>query len=203
MSLMLLPLRRYADFQGRSRRSEFWLWQLFNAIVAGVLVAILMGMFSGAMARVAQQGGTYTSDFSSYETSDTGFSASTGTTTTADPTLFMQEFGAAGLLVFLLLILYALLVFIPSLAVSVRRLHDQDKSGWFYLLNFIPFGGLVLLVFYCLPGTPGLNRYGPIPKAMAATTAPSLDPAGPRYSRCCRARAGALESAGLPLWRNW
>ncbi|KTE17052.1 DUF805 domain-containing protein [Sphingopyxis sp. H115] len=54
---------------------------------------------------------------------------------------------------------------IPSIAVTVRRLHDQDKSGWFYLISFIPYiGGLVLLFFMCVDGTPGPNRYGPDPK---------------------------------------
>ncbi len=54
---------------------------------------------------------------------------------------------------------------IPSIAVTVRRLHDQDKSGWFYLFSFIPYiGGFVLLIFMCIEGTPGPNRYGPDPK---------------------------------------
>ena len=54
---------------------------------------------------------------------------------------------------------------IPSIAVTVRRLHDQDKSGWFYLMSFIPYiGGLIMFVFMCLEGTVGPNRYGPDPK---------------------------------------
>jgi uncharacterized membrane protein YhaH (DUF805 family) len=50
---------------------------------------------------------------------------------------------------------------IPGLAVSVRRLHDIDRSGWWLLLGGIPIGNLVLLVFHCLRGTPGPNRFGP------------------------------------------
>ncbi|WP_447755718.1 DUF805 domain-containing protein [Sphingopyxis fribergensis] len=54
---------------------------------------------------------------------------------------------------------------IPSIAVTVRRLHDQDKSGWFYLLSFVPYvGGIVIFIFMCLEGTPGPNRYGPDPR---------------------------------------
>ena len=53
---------------------------------------------------------------------------------------------------------------IPNLAVTIRRLHDQDKSGWWLLISFIPFGGLVLLVFMFIDGTPGENEYGPSPK---------------------------------------
>jgi uncharacterized membrane protein YhaH (DUF805 family) len=63
-----------------------------------------------------------------------------------------------------LLVIYALAILVPSLAVQVRRFHDQDKSGWFILLGFIPaVGGLIVLVFMCLPGTPGSNQYGPDP----------------------------------------
>lgn len=62
--------------------------------------------------------------------------------------------------------LFALAVFVPALAVQVRRFHDQDKSGWFVLLNFIPYiGGLIVLVFMFLEGTRGPNRFGPDPKA--------------------------------------
>lgn len=55
---------------------------------------------------------------------------------------------------------------VPSIAVQVRRFHDQDKSGWFVLLNLIPYiGGLIVLVFMFLEGTRGPNRFGPDPKA--------------------------------------
>jgi uncharacterized membrane protein YhaH (DUF805 family) len=61
--------------------------------------------------------------------------------------------------------LYSLAVFLPGLAVSVRRLHDTDKSGWWLLINFIPFiGWIVYLVFMFTDSTPGANQYGPSPK---------------------------------------
>jgi uncharacterized membrane protein YhaH (DUF805 family) len=61
--------------------------------------------------------------------------------------------------------LYAVAMIVPSIAVTVRRLHDTDRSGWWYLLVFVPvIGGLVILVFMCLDGTPGSNRFGPNPK---------------------------------------
>jgi uncharacterized membrane protein YhaH (DUF805 family) len=63
-----------------------------------------------------------------------------------------------------LLIVYFLATFVPSLAVKVRRLHDQDRSGWFVLLGLVPFGGIVLLIFMLIEGTPGPNRFGPDPK---------------------------------------
>jgi uncharacterized membrane protein YhaH (DUF805 family) len=61
--------------------------------------------------------------------------------------------------------IYTLAVFIPSLAVTVRRLHDTDRSGWWMLISFAPcVGGIVLLVFLLSDSTPGENRYGPSPK---------------------------------------
>jgi uncharacterized membrane protein YhaH (DUF805 family) len=68
--------------------------------------------------------------------------------------------------------LYSLAVLLPTIAVTVRRLHDTDRTGWWILLGFIPvIGGIVLLVFYVLEGTRGPNRYGPDPKSIAPTPA--------------------------------
>ena len=58
--------------------------------------------------------------------------------------------------------LFSIVVFLPALAVTVRRLHDTDHSGWWVLLGFIPIiGTLVLLWWYIQPGTEGDNRFGP------------------------------------------
>jgi len=60
--------------------------------------------------------------------------------------------------------LYGLVTVIPILAVSVRRLHDSELSGWWVLIGFVPLvGGLVLLWLMALEGTPGSNRYGAKP----------------------------------------
>ena len=127
MEWMLLPLRRYADFSGRSRRKEYWMFALFNLLIM-LGIAILAGMFGGL-----------TGD-------NAGASSLSG--------IFIILFG-----------IYALAILVPALAVQVRRFHDQDKSGWFVLLNFIPYiGGLIVFVFMCLDGTKGENRYGPDPK---------------------------------------
>lgn len=126
MEWMIMPLKRYADFQGRSRRKEYWMFVLFQILlmVPLILLAIMLG-------------GVPEDD--------------------ADP------FGS--LAVLLIVGVYFLVFLIPGLAVQVRRFHDQDKSGWFILLGFIPYvGGLILLVFMCLEGTRGPNRFGPDPK---------------------------------------
>ncbi|MEO9971454.1 MAG: DUF805 domain-containing protein [Hyphomonadaceae bacterium] len=52
---------------------------------------------------------------------------------------------------------------IPSLSVGVRRLHDTDRSGWWYLISLIPLASLVLWVFFCMSGTKGPNRFGEDP----------------------------------------
>jgi uncharacterized membrane protein YhaH (DUF805 family) len=65
--------------------------------------------------------------------------------------------------------IYGLAVLIPSLAVTVRRLHDIDRSGWWILIALVPLiGVIVLLVFALLEGTPGDNQYGPNPKGATA-----------------------------------
>jgi uncharacterized membrane protein YhaH (DUF805 family) len=58
-----------------------------------------------------------------------------------------------------------LALFLPGLAVSVRRLHDLDRTGWWLLLIFTVIGIIVLLVWDCMRGTVGPNRFGPDPLA--------------------------------------
>ena len=126
MEWMLMPLRRYAEFSGRSRRKEYWMFLLFQIIIF-IPLGILMGITGG-------------------------FDES-------------GELSGLGSLFLVLIGLVYLALFIPNLAVLVRRFHDQDKSGWFVLLGFIPYvGGLIVFVFMCLDGTKGENRFGPDPK---------------------------------------
>jgi uncharacterized membrane protein YhaH (DUF805 family) len=69
-----------------------------------------------------------------------------------------------------LTIIYELAVIVPSIAVGVRRLHDTNRSGWWYFLGLIPIvGGIILIVFYAMDSEPGENRYGPNPKTEVAT----------------------------------
>ena len=101
MKWYFLVLKKYTVFTGRSRRSEFWYFVLFNVIIS--IILSILGLQIG---------------FPLIEN------------------------------------LYSLAVLLPSLAVGVRRMHDINKSGWFYL---IPFYNLYLC---CLDGTVGENRYG-------------------------------------------
>ena len=125
MEWALLPLKRYADFSGRSRRKEYWMF-----ILGVIVIAIVLSIIESILGLSGMVGGVY---------------------------------GPLTLILGLALI-------VPGIAVQVRRFHDQDKSGWFVLLSLIPFlGGLVVLVFMCLEGTKGPNRFGADPKDPAAT----------------------------------
>ncbi|MBZ6385596.1 MULTISPECIES: DUF805 domain-containing protein [Pantoea] len=82
-----------------------------------------------------------------------------------DELLGLKVFSDQGLLS----LVYSVAVLIPSVAVGVRRLHDLDRSGWWLLIMLIPLlGTLLLLIYFCLRGTVGPNRFGPDPLDEAA-----------------------------------
>ena len=116
MSWYIAALKKYAIFNGRSRRLEYWMFMLISGlIVAGLSVA--------------------------------------GTSMGNYPPLLSA--------------LYALAVLIPAIAVTVRRLHDTDRSGWWLLISLVPFiGQLILLVFLLIGGKRDRNQYGPDPKGL-------------------------------------
>ena len=112
--------QQYADFSGRARRKEYWMFTLFNALIAFVL-GLVLGVFEVI--------------------TDTQF-ISTAISS-----------------------IYSLFIFIPSLAVCIRRLHDVGKSGWFYLIGLIPIIGWIwLIVLFCTDSQPGANNWGANPK---------------------------------------
>jgi len=131
MEYMFMPLKRYFDFSGRSRRKEYWMFFLFYLavyIVAGIL-DVQLGFATT----------TSTSEFT-----DTGASAS-----------FNMQGG-------ILTTIVALAFLIPNIALAVRRMHDNDKSGWWIL---VPIYNIIVIWF--MEGTRGPNRFGPDPKGAA------------------------------------
>lgn len=65
----------------------------------------------------------------------------------------------------LLGLLYTLAVLLPGIGVTIRRLHDTGRAGWWILVGFIPLvGGIILLILMVLEGTDGDNAYGPPPR---------------------------------------
>ena len=137
MGYMFLPLGRYFDFSGRSRRLEYWLFMLLQTIV----LTVLLGMVFAALIEAVDSDGVMRDDGEAWFWSTQG-----------------------GLVPLILVCVFWLLFIIPTIAVQVRRFHDQDKSGAWVLINFIPLGSFVVLVMMFLDGTPGPNQDGPDPK---------------------------------------
>ena len=162
MEWMFLPLKRYADFSGRSRRMEYWMFVLFLVLLEIVFYILMLALGGGAM---AMSGG--------------------------DPSGVLAAGGIVMILALLFFLVFLALL-IPSIAVAVRRLHDTNRSGWWILSPLAGYvivwlgiaaessaitliGSLVvigfaimLLVFYFLDGTPGPNQYGEDPKGRGA-----------------------------------
>lgn len=90
--------------------------------------------------------------------------------------------------------LYMLAIFIPSLAVSVRRLHDINFSGWWLLIALVPLGGVALLIFYLLDSNPGANRYGPNPMGVSQSPYAAYPSPYGLQSMSTAAGAGAPQS---------
>ncbi len=127
---------KYAQFHGRARRREFWLFVLFVFIVVSIAASVDFTL--GLAPPWAYLG---------------------------RPWSFGQILPVHVLYGGPFTLLTSLLLVIPSLAVTVRRLHDSDRSGAWVFINLIPFiGGIVILLFMILDGTPGPNAYGPDPQ---------------------------------------
>jgi uncharacterized membrane protein YhaH (DUF805 family) len=117
MEWYLGVLKKYAVFDGRARRKEYWMFFLFN-IIASVVLAII----DAVLGTVAVFSG-----------------------------------------------IYLLGVIVPAIAVTIRRLHDTGKSGWWIFIGLVPvIGGLWMLYLMVIDGNPGDNQYGPSPKVGAA-----------------------------------
>ena len=115
MKWYLTALKKYAIFNGRSRRTEYWMFILLNTLIMLGLCVLIINEIIGLS----------------------------------------------------LIYVFAALILIPTLSVTVRRLHDTNRSAWWLLLPLIPvLGELVFLVFMVLEGKPERNRFGPDPKGL-------------------------------------
>ena len=114
MNWYLGVLKKYAVFNGRARRKEFWMFLLFNFVVFFVLV-------------------------------------------------FIEEMIAKSSSRSILAIIYNQAIWVPTITVGVRRMHDTDHSGWWLLFPIVNF----VLMF--TKGTRGKNRFGLDPKAISKT----------------------------------
>jgi uncharacterized membrane protein YhaH (DUF805 family) len=118
MNWYLKVLRQYTDFNGRARRTEYWMFVLFNLIFAFIAI------FIDNILNISIEGVGYGPIYS----------------------------------------LYSLIVIIPGLAVTIRRLHDVGKSGWMLLIAFIPVIGVIwLFVLLCTESQININKWGENP----------------------------------------
>jgi len=135
---------KYADFTGRASRSEFWLAMLFQLIVgtvAGTVLSVVLVVVVIAVVTGADRPG-------SLETLITAVLWST----------VVMVVGTA---------LISLPLLVPTLAVTVRRLHDTNRSGWWVLISFIPYAGYAIYAFAALESDPAGSRFDP-PRALVA-----------------------------------
>ena len=141
MQWYLQALRNYADFQGRARRKEYWFFQLFYGL--GILL-LTAPFWIIALTRIF---------------------------TEADPDLNGDlALGTPEIVLGIAYLLWLLIHLLPHIAVTVRRLHDTGRSGFWYLLGiFFPVIGTIwLFVLTVLDSEPGGNKYGPNPKEALA-----------------------------------
>lgn len=114
-----LGLQNIFSFSGRARRSEYWWFYLFVALIELAIAVIIAIMVIG---------------------------------------------GGAEELPDSLATILGIIFWIPLLGVSVRRLHDTGKSGWWMLLAITSLTSIVLLIFFCMDSQEEANEYGPSPK---------------------------------------
>ena len=132
---------KYAKFQGRASRSEFWYFMLFITVVG--IAFVVLALATG------------------------GWDMMEGRSASVLPMIFFGLYG-----------LFYLAILIPTIAVTVRRLHDRNMSGWWYLGflvgGMIPFVGplvsIAMIVILALKGTDGDNKFGPDPLRGAANS---------------------------------
>ena len=81
---------------------------------------------------------------------------------------------------YILVGLVGLVYFIPLITAAIRRLHDTGRSGWWYLISFVPLVGfIILIVFLATQGNPGQNEYGPPPGTVAGGGSVAAPPPPP------------------------
>ena len=118
----------YANFKGRARRKEYWMYTLIFTVLLIALMTIMFSVLS--------------------------FSDETGI-----------ETGPGVYLTVILVIVFLFAHFIPTIALTVRRLHDTGKSGWWYLIVLVPYlGNFIIFIFTLIDGDRGDNKYGSNPK---------------------------------------
>ncbi|MBR4650979.1 MAG: DUF805 domain-containing protein [Prevotella sp.] len=143
--------KKYVDFTGRARRSEYWWFSVLN-IILGICSSLVFNWKMTVRSELEAQVGEAIFDQQKMDAIMAQAESCNNTFT-----LLMLLIGVA-----------CLALFLPSLAVLARRLHDTGRSGWYILLGIIPIvnfiGCIVLFIFTVMDSKPEDNKYGPSPK---------------------------------------
>lgn len=130
--------KKYADFSGRARRKEYWMFTLVNGCIIFIPYTIVLMLIINK-----------------------GLALYMGNTE------LMTSTAIISFIFSLMLLIYSIAVFLPTLSLQVRRLHDVGYSGAYIFIGLIPLvGGIWMLVLMCTDSYPGSNQYGPCPKQM-------------------------------------
>lgn len=114
MNYFFQALKQFADFKGRARRKEYWMFYLFYVIfyIGLSIVDMVLGTF-------------------------------------------------------ILTLIFAIALLIPSISIAARRLHDTGRTGWWQLILFVPLIGVIVMLIFLIQDSHDDNQYGPNPKAAA------------------------------------
>jgi uncharacterized membrane protein YhaH (DUF805 family) len=102
------------------------------------------------------------------------------------------DMNVAGVVFGIVIGVAVLALLIPYLAVGTRRLHDTGKPGWWWFITLVPFGSIILIVFWAIEGDKGSNQYGPPPGAR------SVQPATGRFAAAPRPHPHRSRGGGSP-----
>jgi len=131
--LMFQPLVKYVQFEGRSRRSEFWLWVLFRFLLNRFIGVLAFAFIGPSMMQL----GMHPADYS------------------GNPDAFMHAYMASMAPWFHIMPFFGLIglaLLLPTLAVDVRRLHDTNRTGWWVILPYVTLA-IGVVVFFVVGGT--------------------------------------------------
>ena len=145
--------QKFCTFSGRARRSEFWLFFLFVHLILVIPMIILFSAWVSAfieyIIRIFQNIDSYSKNYSKIKDYEE-----------------IENFSISPMYTFftIIIIFLSIVLTIPMISVSIRRLHDTGKSGLYFLLSFVPFGNLILLFFFAEDSQQTPNQYGPSSK---------------------------------------
>jgi len=179
--------KNYCNFTGRASRSEFWWWELFVLLVMIVPVVIYyVGLVSTVVEATYPHLGEriinveesayseFENDESAYTDEDyyyNDYDYEDDKSESLSNPLALISSSAVTLSGLLLIILFSLVLMLPTLGLVWRRLHDIGKSGAWYFILLIPFVNIVfnivMIVWYCQPSEPYDNQYGEVPNTGA------------------------------------